>query len=182
MKKVKNIKILGRVALEKLLPEESKKHVVIYYTNSEYPEYPFVKNHAINSLHMPIEDIDHYEFKYVRPIVAEDVQRFLDFSDGYNELVVACQAGVSRSSATAYLIGAKKWGPIAALELLQPAYHYPNRLIVYIGSKLLGNNDIWQKYIDWMKNWCGLDPSQSHGWPKIEMVEKMGFDKVPKKE
>lgn len=174
------IKIFGRTDLEQFVFKNPKQYDVIYYTHSESPEIDLIKNNAIESLHMPVDDIDHYQLKlYVAP-TAESVQKCLDFGKGRKKLVVACAAGISRSSSTAYLIAARELGAEGGLRVLQKAHHFPNRLNVYIGASILGNTDIWTKYVEWMRNWNGYDPSMGWQWPTKSMISEMGFDKLKK--
>jgi predicted protein tyrosine phosphatase len=174
------IKIFGRTELEQFVSKNPKQYDVIYYTHSESPEIDLIRHHAIESLHMPVDDIDHYEYKMHVAPSALTVKRFLDFAKGRKKLVVACAAGISRSSSTAYLIAAREYGADGGLAVLQKAHHFPNRLNVYIGTILLENPDIWTKYVEWMRAWNGHDPSMGWGWPTKSMIDKMGFDKLQK--
>jgi len=174
------IKIFGRTDLEQFVAKNPKQYDVVYYTHSESPEIDLIKDNAMESLHMPVDDIDHYEYKMHVAPTAETVQKCLDFAKGRKKLVVACAAGISRSSSTAYLIAAREFGAEGGLNILQKAHHFPNRLNVYIGAVLLENTDIWTKYVEWMRAWNGHDPSMGWQWPMKSMILKMGFDKLKK--
>lgn len=174
------IKIFGRTELEQFVSKNPKQYDVIYYTHSESPEIDLIKNNAIESLHMPVDDIDHYQLKLYVPPTAPLVQKFLDFAKGRKKLVCACAAGISRSASTAYLIAAREFGAEGGLKILQKAHHFPNRLNVYIGTVLLENPDIWTKYVEWMRAWNGHDPSMGWQWPNSAMISQMGFDKLKK--
>jgi protein-tyrosine phosphatase len=172
------IKIFGRTDLENFVQKNPKQYDVVYYTHSESPSIDLVKNNALESLHMPVDDIDHYGYvQHVAP-TAQLVQKFLAFGKNRKKLIVACAAGVSRSSSTAYLIAAQEFGPEKALTYLTGAHHWPNRLNVYIGTILLKEPKIWEKYVEWSRHWNGHDPSQGWRWPTSELISKMGFDKV----
>lgn len=171
------IKIFGRNALEKFLKENPKQYDCVHYTQSDWPELRFVKDTAVESLHLPVDDLVHYEYKMHVTPTAPDVKQFLDFSKNRKKLAIACAAGVSRSSATAYVIAAREFGPTAGLEVLDPALHSPNRLIVYIGSKILDDNNIWLKYVEWTKKF-DYDPSMGGKWPNSQLISKMAFDKA----
>lgn len=173
-----DIRIFGHRDLEPFLETYSKQYDVVYYTPSEWPELKFVQDKAMESLHLPVDDIDHYEFKLHVAPTAPDVKKFLDFAKGRKKLAVACRVGICRSSATAYIIAAREFGSIGGLEVLKPAHHSPNRLIVYIGSQLLKNPDVWNKYVEWTKTWVGHDPSQGGRWPTSKLISQMEFDKV----
>lgn len=172
------IKIFGRTDLEQFVFNNPKQYDVVYYTHSASPEIDLIKNNALESLHMPIDDIDHYELKIHVSATAPDVKRFLEFGKDRKKLVVACAAGISRSAATAYLIASQAMGVMAGLGVLKPAHHFPNRLIVYLGSKILGNPDVWHKYVEWMRTWNGHDPSYQGVWPRQDLISKMAFDKL----
>lgn len=172
------IKILGRTDLEQFVTKNPKQYDVVYYTHSESPPLALIQDNAMEALHMPIDDIDHYEVKLHQPPTAQSVKKFLEFGKGRKKLIVACAAGISRSSSTAYLIAAQELGADKALTYLQPTHHFPNRLNVFIGAKLLGNRDIWTKFVEWMRNWNGYDPSAGDHWPLASMIPKMGFDKA----
>ena len=172
------ITILGRQDLENLVQKNSKQYDVVYYTHSESPKIDLIEKNALDSLHMPVDDIDHYELKFHISPTASSVKRFLDFGKGRKKLVVACAAGVSRSSSTAYLIAAQEYGPKTALTFLKPTHHFPNRLNVYIGSVLLKDPKVWEEYLAWSKHWSGVDPSHAGVWPRKELISGMGFDKV----
>lgn len=72
------------------------------------------------------------------------IKDILEWSRNKNNLLVHCNAGISRSSAIAYLIACTQKEPAEAIKVLDPAMHWPNRLIVEIGSKVLGNPEIIQ--------------------------------------
>jgi predicted protein tyrosine phosphatase len=172
-----DIKIFSLKDLEEFLLTHKKEYAVIQYTPSPRHVSPFVLTEATEYVHLPVDDMDHYEFKQHNPPDAKDVKACLDFGRDKRKLVVSCSAGISRSSATAYLIASEAFGPGKALNLLQNK-HQPNRLIVYIGSKLLGEETIWTKYVDWMRKWQYLDPSQDGKWPSSKLISEIGFDKV----
>lgn len=79
----------------------------------------------------------------------QDVGRVIKTCAGRRRILVHCWAGVSRSSALAYIIAcAASRSAEAALSVLNAA-HEPNEIIVHYGARLLGSNRIW----DVMKNW-----------------------------
>lgn len=83
------------------------------------------------------------------PATKEDVQKALDFAKGKEKILVTCQAGVSRSSAIAYLVAASEVGAKEAFSVLNPEVHMPNSLIVRHGAFILGDPDI----MDMMDRW-----------------------------
>lgn len=169
------IKIFGRRDLEIFLTEHPKEYDVIHYTESTWPPLPFVKTNAKEWLHLPVDDIDHYEYKSSSAPLAEDVKKFIQFGSGREKLAIACAMGISRSTATAYVIGSSIWGPTEAIKLLEIGRSSPNRLIVYMGSQILGEPDIWNHYVKWLREYEGRDPSQGGVWPNSKLKGQMGL-------
>ena len=79
----------------------------------------------------------------------EQIERLLDWARDKDNLIVHCTAGVSRSSAMAYLIVCMKEGIPEALSILNYIYHCPNRYLIYAGSKILGNDEIYNQFVVW---------------------------------
>ena len=172
------IKILGRTELEQFVAKNSKQYDVVYYTHSSSPPIKLIEENVNESLHMPVDDIDHYEYKtHVSP-TAESVKKFLDFGKGRKKLICACAAGVSRSSSTALVIAAQNCGVQAAFDYIDPDKHWPNRLNVYIGSILLDSPKLWQEYAKWCRLWKKIDPEGGGAWPDRKTISYIGFDKL----
>jgi predicted protein tyrosine phosphatase len=70
------------------------------------------------------------------------VEKALDFAKGRDKLIVACQAGISRSSATAYVIKASEVGIVEALTVLNPKIHNPNIAVIKHGAEILNLPDM----------------------------------------
>lgn len=93
------------------------------------------------------------------PPTIENVKQAIEFAKGKESIIVCCQAGVSRSAATAYCIATDDVGPIMALEILDPKVHSPNALIVHYGSKILNCPDMvdiintWKNEADAQQMW-----------------------------
>jgi predicted protein tyrosine phosphatase len=69
----------------------------------------------------------------------ELIESVLKFAMGRDNIIVHCTAGVSRSSAIAFLVECQRIGdPIEAVKILNPLIHYPNMTIVDIGGEVLG--------------------------------------------
>ena len=167
------IRILGRSNLKELMKAEPKQHEVLHYTGAGEGPVQEVKDHAKEWFHIAADDLDHYNLKMHFPPTANNIAEALEWSKNRTELIVACQAGISRSSATAYVIAARVLGPEAALDILEKGYHWPNRLIVYLGSKLLKNDEIWDRFVDWQKTYNYMDPSQNKAWPTQELKSQI---------
>lgn len=167
------IRIIGKSKLIELMNAEPKQHDVLHYTNADMGPVQEVKDNAKDWFHIAADDIDHYSYRMHFPPTAKNIADALKWSEGKKDLIVACHAGISRSSATAYLIAARELGPEWALDILEKGYHWPNRLIVYIGSKLLKNDKVWDKFVEWQKTHNHMDPSQNNTWPHQEVKSQI---------
>ena len=81
--------------------------------------------------------------------VREDVERILKWTDGRDDVCVHCFAGVSRSTAVAYLIKCKYDGINRALEILDRKNHCPNMHIVKLGAEIMKNGLIYDMMGEW---------------------------------
>jgi len=79
----------------------------------------------------------------------EHVQRILDWSIDRKNIAVHCTAGISRSSAIAYLIACQRCPPKEALEVLDPMMHFPNRLIIRLGAEVMEDESVINEYNKW---------------------------------
>jgi protein-tyrosine phosphatase len=84
--------------------------------------------------------------------VIDHVKQALEWIEKHpNEMIlVACRAGISRSSAIAYLIESKRTNPETAIKALNPKTHYPNALLLRYGRELMGNEIVrpMEKFMD----------------------------------
>lgn len=106
---------------------------------------------AKNSLVLLFDDIT-YPIEKCKMPTKEDIEKALSFAeDCKGDIVVSCTAGVSRSSAIAYLIAAKKFGVEKAYDVLNFCSHWPNDLIISLGAEIFNLpvlNDEIKKYKD----------------------------------
>lgn len=87
------------------------------------------------------DDSQEVSGEFEMPLESE-VARVLAWAAERRPLLVHCRAGVSRSSALAYLVACTQVSPEEAIRLLEYQVHYPNQYIVALGSKILNNPDI----------------------------------------
>jgi predicted protein tyrosine phosphatase len=84
---------------------------------------------------------------------SDHVSRALDWAngraDGRAELIVTCAAGISRSSALAYLLWCRAMPPAEAVRQLNQDRHMPNELVVRLGAEALGNPAIFSTFAEW---------------------------------
>lgn len=93
---------------------------------------------------------------YKLPSMA-DVKSVIEWSRGKDQILVHCHAGISRSSAMAYLIACDKVGAQAAVGVLNPFLHWPNPLIVKMGGEFLGDPKVEEGFINWKKDAVGVN-------------------------
>lgn len=144
-----DIRIFGHVTLEEFLLEEKEPFDVLLVTNSDLGLLSFVPERAREYLHLQFEDLTIPMGGYRLPKKA-DVARALDWSRGRDRIAIACHAGISRSSALAYVIACSRVPPFDALRVLSRELHSPNSLIVNFGAELLDNRDVKDTYECWM--------------------------------
>jgi predicted protein tyrosine phosphatase len=88
----------------------------------------------------------------------EHIIRILKWAMSKELIAVHCTAGVSRSSAIAYLISCHRSSPKEALKILDPMKHSPNRLILYLGMEVLGDESVMSEYLAWFDRSYGHLP------------------------
>jgi len=92
-------------------------------------------------MHSKFDDIIE-SWKGRKPAKSKDISRILDWCRDKDGIVVHCYAGVSRSSAVAYLIECLMTPPEIALGILDINQHCPNMHVVRLGAKILNNPEI----------------------------------------
>jgi predicted protein tyrosine phosphatase len=122
---------------------EKPNALILHDIDCPVPEY--VAEHAEDWLSFQFQDIRSGKSRPER----EHIEKILDWAKGKTDIVVACHAGISRSSACAYAIVCQEVGITEALAILDPNYHCPNWRIVYLASKILKNEAVWDKFVDW---------------------------------
>ena len=93
------------------------------------------------------EDMAKYGLHYPEK---EHVEAALDYAKDKQSLLVHCTAGVSRSSATAYVIACSRVSPKDALRVLDSKFHWPNDRVVRLGAEVLGDPEIVREVKEWM--------------------------------
>jgi predicted protein tyrosine phosphatase len=159
------LKIKGHDTIEGLIKGDNyRQYDVILFTNSGREVPPMIRTHAKNLIHFSRDDVDHDdERRGWSAMKEEDVKKLLEFAKDKERLICCCHAGVSRSSASAYIVASQEWGPEAALTVLRPFKHWPNRLIIHLGSIVLGDRKVWDMFVKWQKDNTGVDPHSDFG-------------------
>jgi len=75
----------------------------------------------------------------------EDVRKAIEWCKGKKQVMVHCYAGMSRSSALAYVIACSQMPVDHALQVINLKVHCPNDLIVSLGSQILDNKKMVKK-------------------------------------
>lgn len=149
------IKILGHASAAKFLEQNPNQFDVIFISDPRN-SYAIEGSEQIPKLAKEICSLFFYDLisegKDMFPGPSQkDIEKALEFAKGRENLLVSCQAGISRSSATAYVIKAAETNPIDALDILDKSMHLPNDFIIYHGSNILNLNltDVINR---WKKN------------------------------
>lgn len=146
------MQIMGRKELDKLMKESAPDtYNVVFITEPGSQVISSVPLYCKDYMPVWFHDVC-FPIGNYNPPTKEDVEKILAWSELRSEpFVIACAAGVSRSSATAYLIAYQKTKSIdEALAILNPDRHNPNALIVKYGSDILNNPELYERYLNWM--------------------------------
>lgn len=121
----------------------------IIITDYNYPFPEWAINKTRNHINVIFDDTND-DSRHVAP-KKEDVQKILDWGKGRDKLVIACHQGRSRSAASAFLLACQDWGDVEeAVQVLKPGIHWPNRLVIKLGSEILKNKRVYKVYEDWI--------------------------------
>lgn len=100
-------------------------------------------------LPMVFDDVwlpEHERLGYVLP-KKEIIEEALMWAKNKGPFIVHCKAGISRSSAVAYLIACLFAPPEKAIKVLNQFIHSPNELIVKFGAEILENEEIVKELV-----------------------------------
>jgi predicted protein tyrosine phosphatase len=150
--KVKKIDILSYRDLTEKLTNEPNTHDVIYCGMSwSDPNNvcDIVKSKAKSCLILYFDDIEWKKEGYQEP-TERDVKEAISWAKNRDHIIVSCRAGVSRSSAIAYCIKCSETTPEEATNILTKGHHYPNSLIVKLGSDLLNKPSMVTTIKKWL--------------------------------
>ena len=130
--------IYARNGLRQKLAKEPKQHnaiIIAEYTQQVDDMFDNCKDHTL----LLFWDIIN-PFSGIAPKI-HHVEKALEWADDKENLLVACAAGISRSSAIAYLTTYNETKSIeTALSKLDLTVHRPNILILMYGDKILGTD------------------------------------------
>lgn len=143
---------MGRKQLKKFIEEATPDYFnVVFITEPGQEVLLSVAMNAKEYLPVWFYDVTQPDSFYQAP-TKEDVRSILEWTATRNgPLIVACAAGISRSSATAYLIAYQKTKSVKeALKILDKNKHQPNMLIVKYGSELFKCPELMDAYVRWL--------------------------------
>ena len=95
-----------------------------------------IKKKSLSHLNVNWDDI-WFEIKGDILPDRQTLENILKWSEDKEDILVHCKAGISRSSATAFIISCHKYGFEKSKELLDNNIHYPNELIIKLGESVL---------------------------------------------
>jgi predicted protein tyrosine phosphatase len=125
---------------QKLAQHHALGHDVLLMNspNNETETVKRIRTEARDCLYMEFHDIFSPRPGLIHPTY-EHVERALAWGKDKNldEVICICQAGISRSSAMAYLLCCQVMDPSDAIKTLDINVHSPNHLIVSMGADLL---------------------------------------------
>lgn len=149
-----DIIIKGHRQSEQILSQNPQKYNVVFINSPRIELYEFVPRYAKDYIYLQFDDItfDRGE-RFIGP-TREDVQKALDWTATREEpFMVVCAAGISRSSAIAYLVTYSKTKSVSeALSILDPQVHEPNVRIVKYGSDIFNEPEIHIQYLEWLNS------------------------------
>lgn len=140
------------MAIQKLMAK-AKEYDVIFISNPDESKFDILGSERIPELsreycELLFEDVIFSRGTVQGPELCH-IKKALEFSKNRRKLLVTCQAGISRSSAIAYLIKSVEVGSKQALNLLNSKIHYPNELVIRYGADLLKDENM----VELIKNW-----------------------------
>lgn len=142
------IRICSHLAASVLLQQQPGNWDVIVVLDSKAKPTAFVEQQSVRHLFLRFDDV--VEGVDGRLLVTSDqIEAALEFARLSERLVVTCHAGQSRSAALAYIIACQKVGVDAAIHLISPKRHVPNRLVVHLGAAALELPECLARFIAW---------------------------------
>ncbi len=152
-KAVREIHIHGhavRTAQQFLANRPGEFHCLVI-TDAGYPFPEEIAGLCGDVLHLSFDDVCFPSGFFQRLADLATVRKGLEWAGRRDKLVVACHAGISRSAAFAFLIACTDRPPEYALRVLDPTRHRPNDLVVFLGSKVLGDRAVWDTFLAWCR-------------------------------
>ena len=151
---MKCLAVIGRREIENAYPKFNPECVISIKDIAKQFEQP-VLDFSGPKLLLEFED---WERDVPGAPTDEDVNHIITFGEEHKvkTFVVNCEAGVSRSAATALILQHIGGKPLEAnFEDITIRFErvFPNGRMVRLASKLLQDDDLWFEYINWESLW-----------------------------
>lgn len=162
MKKKKDeIEIFSLEAIADLIARKRTGYNIVSIRNSNFPDsyYSVFKKYRRNykDIHVQVFDDIESPMDELELVTPEQIMMILAWAKDKERIVVHCAAGISRSSAVAYLIACSRMPPSEAIRMIDPDRHCPNDLVLFHGIKILNDISIYTEYMKWIRK-AGLPP------------------------
>lgn len=160
---------------QEILKKRPKEFDSLIITNHDVVVPEEVRAMSKDVLHLTFDDIVghspfHPEGKYILA-TKDHIKEALTWAEGRPKLLVACHAGVSRSSGLAYVIAAVDWGPQTALRVFRPGWHWPNVHVVKLGAEVLESPSVWNTFREWYSTHASYGDEE--GWDEApDFIQK----------
>jgi predicted protein tyrosine phosphatase len=140
------IRIAGHEFALELVKHEFLSALILNDPGDVYRTVRQIRSIARGSLYLEFFDLSE-ERKTHRGPIAEDVVHAIEWYKKiqratWNDVVVTCTAGISRSAAMAFVLECVDKTPQEASQVWNPRLHYPNKLIVRLGAEILSKPDM----------------------------------------
>lgn len=142
------IQIMSRNKAEQFV-KGNPDHPIIAIGEPTSEDVQRVTKNSKNCLCLLFHDIEMPRGGYT-VVQKNHVEEAVAWAKDKEDLVVACRAGVSRSSAMAYIIMCSKYDPKEAIKVLDVDTHAPNQHVVKLGSEVLENKEVFNVYLRWL--------------------------------
>ena len=150
------ISILSRHDIRAIVNKEPNQHVCVVISEPDCNVVEDILPLCKEVLHLEFHDVT---YGFGGP-TTEHIQQVIEWIQDKKDIpiLVSCAAGVSRSSAVAYLIECVRLDPEQAALILDKDVHFPNQLIIDHGIELIGDHiwppmkDFFKRTRDWEEN------------------------------
>lgn len=147
-----SVKICSHAEAMKELRLCPNELAVVCITPPGHPVPPPIQQLAGELLHLEFDDVD-FADPNVRPPTIEHVTRALSFAKETEDLIVCCNAGISRSAGLAYVIECSRVAhPALACGVWEKNRHHPNRMVVRLGGELLNDPEVERQHTKWINS------------------------------
>ena len=108
-----------------------------------------VRDLAVDVLVLIFDDVWNMKHEQMGFTLATEgqIRQALEFAKGKDAVLVHCHAGVSRSSAVAFIVACQEMDPSEAIKLIDFNLHFPNEHIVKIGASILGDDRVFEAFL-----------------------------------